>query len=338
MTTRIIGTGSGFPEKIVSNHDLAEVVDTNDEWISSRTGIRERRISAGENTSQLAIKAAREAIADANVDVEEIDLIIVATSTPDNIFPNTASLVQIGIHADNAACYDLSAACSGFLFALNTAHAFIKAGIYKKAIVIGSEVMSKTLDWNDRGTCVLFGDGAGAVVVAADEQGIEEMIMCNDGSKADALVCEGRKVENFLIDREDSSYDDDNDDNDDNDNDDASFGYVKMDGQEVFKFAVKKVPECITQVLEKNKTPIEDVRYFVLHQANIRIIQSVAKRLNVEISKFPVNLEKYGNTSAASIPILLDEMNRNNMIARGDKIVLSGFGAGLSWGATVLTW
>lgn len=325
MTTRIIGTGTCFPEKIVSNNDLSEVVETNDEWISSRTGIKERRISEGEDTSKLAGGAALEAIANANVKAEEIDLIIVATSSPDNVFPNTASLVQAEINAVNAACYDLSAACSGFLFALNTAHAFIKAGIYKKAIVIGAEVMSKTLDWSDRGTCVLFGDGAGAVVVAADETGIEEILMCNDGSKADALFCEERGVNNFLTKKH-------------NKIEDPSFGYVKMDGQEVFKFAVKKVPECITKVLEKNNTAIDDIKYFVLHQANIRIIQSVAKRLNVDIEKIPANLDKYGNTSAASIPILLDEMNRNGMLEKGDKIVLSGFGAGLSWGATVLTW
>jgi len=326
MTTRIIGTGSFFPQMIVSNDDLSKVVDTNDEWISSRTGIKERRISEGQDTSELAIEAAKEALISAKTDVKEIELIIVATSSADNVFPNTASLVQVGIEADNAVCYDISAACSGFIFALNTAHAFIKAGIYKKALVIGSEVMSKTIDWKDRGTCVLFGDGAGAVVVAADEIGIEEMVMYSDGSKGNVLLCEDRKVTNFLT----AAVE--------NEEIDLSHGFVKMDGQEVFRFAVKQVPKCINDVIEKSKTNIEEIKYFVLHQANIRIIQSVAKRLNVDIEKFPSNLDLYGNTSAASIPILLDEMNKSGKLTPGDKIVISGFGAGLSWGATLLTW
>jgi len=326
MTTRIIGTGSFFPQMIVSNDDLSKVVDTNDEWIRSRTGIKERRISEGQDTSELAIEAAKEAIISAKIEVKEIELIIVATSSPDNIFPNTASLVQFGIGAENAVCYDLSAACTGFLFALNTAHAFIKSGIYKKALVIGSEVMSKTIDWKDRGTCVLFGDGAGAVVVAADECGIDELVMYSDGTKGNVLLCEDRKVGNFLtvaVENEEIN---------------ASFGFVKMEGQEVFRFAVKQVPQCINDVLKKSNTNIDEVKYFVLHQANIRIIQSVAKRLKVDLEKFPTNLELYGNTSAASIPILLDEMNKNGMLKPGDKIIISGFGAGLSWGATLLTW
>lgn len=326
MTTRIIGTGSYFPNSIVNNDDLSKVVDTNDEWISSRTGIRERRISAGQDTSELAIEAAKAAIVNANIEANEIELIIVATSSADNVFPNTASLVQVGIHAVNAVCYDLSAACSGFLFALNTAHAFIKSGIYKKALIIGSEVMSKTIDWKDRSTCVLFGDGAGAVVVASDETGIEEITMYSDGTKGNVLLCEERKVGNFLTQTVQKEIID------------ASYGFIKMEGQEVFRFAVKQVPQCISEVLEKSKTNIDDIKYFVLHQANIRIIQSVAKRLNVEIEKFPTNLELYGNTSAASIPILLDEMNQEGMLKCGDKIVISGFGAGLSWGATLLTW
>ena len=326
MTTRIIGTGSFFPQMIVSNDDLSKVVDTNDEWIRSRTGIKERRISEGQDTSELAIEAAKEAIASANIEVGEIELIIVATSSSDNVFPNTASMVQCGIKADNAVCYDISAACSGFLFALNTAHAFIKSGIYKKALIIGSEVMSKTIDWKDRGTCVLFGDGAGAVVVASDEIGIEDLVMYSDGAKGNVLLCEDRKVGNFLT----AALI--------NEEIDSSYGFIKMDGQEVFRFAVKQVPQCISEVLAKSKTDINEVKYFVLHQANIRIIQSVAKRLNVDIEKFPSNLEQYGNTSAASIPILLDEMNKNGMLKSGDKIIISGFGAGLSWGATLLTW
>lgn len=326
MTTRIIGTGSCFPQKIVSNEDLSKVVETNDEWISSRTGIKERRISSGEDTSDLAIGAAKAAIENAGINAKEIELIIVATSSADNVFPNVSSMVQAAVGAEHASGYDMSAACSGFLFALNTAHAFIQAGIYQKALVIGADVMSKTIDWSDRGTCVLFGDGAGAVVVQADETGIGELVMFSDGTKGNVLLCEERKVDNFLTEKGEPEMQD------------PSYGYLKMDGQEVFKFAVKKVPECISEVLKKSNTNIDDIKYFVLHQANIRIIQAVAKRLKADIEKFPVNLEHYGNTSAATIPVILDEMNREGKLTRGDQIVLSGFGAGLSWGATILTW
>ncbi|HJB08193.1 MAG TPA: ketoacyl-ACP synthase III [Candidatus Enterocloster faecavium] len=320
LTSRIVGTGSYVPEQIVTNDDLAKIVDTNDEWIRTRTGIRQRRLVTEEGTSQMAAKAAKRALEQSGVKPEEIELIILGTSSQDYCFPSGACEVQAMIGAVNAVCYDLSAACTGFVYALNTAHAFIKAGIYRTALIIGSDVLSKLIDWSDRGTCVLFGDGAGAAVVKADETGILGMRMYSDGTKGDVLICGARTNGNFLLGKK------------------PELGYMTMNGQEVFKFAVKKVPEVIRQVLEDTGTPMEEIRYFVLHQANYRIIESVAKRLKVDMEKFPANMEYYGNTSGASIPILLDEMNRAGKLNPGDKIILSGFGGGLTWGATLIQW
>lgn len=320
ITSRIVGTGSYVPEQIVTNDDLAKIVETNDEWIRTRTGIRQRRIATSEGTSDLAAKAAERAIEQAGIKPEEIDLIILATSSQDYCFPSGACEVQGRVGAVNAVCYDLSAACTGFVFALNTAQAFIQSGVYRTALVVGSEVLSKLIDWKDRSTCVLFGDGAGAVVVRADETGILGFQMHSDGTKGNVLTCGARSNGNFLM------------------NQKPELSYMTMDGQEVFKFAVKKVPEVISQLLEKTGTPIEEIRYLVLHQANYRIIESVAKRLKVGMEKFPANMEYYGNTSGASIPLLLDEMNRAGKLNPGDKIILSGFGGGLTWGATLIQW
>ena len=320
ITSRIVGTGSYVPEQIVTNDDLAKIVETNDEWIRTRTGIRQRRIATSEGTSDLAAKAAERAIEQAGIKPEEIDLIILATSSQDYCFPSGACEVQGRVGAVNAVCYDLSAACTGFVFALNTAQAFIQSGVYRTALVVGSEVLNKLIDWKDRGTCVLFGDGAGAVVLRADETGILGFQMHSDGTKGNVLTCGARSNGNFLM------------------NQKPELSYMTMDGQEVFKFAVKKVPEVISQLLEKTGTPIEEIRYFVLHQANYRIIESVAKRLKVGMEKFPANMEYYGNTSGASIPLLLDEMNRAGKLNPGDKIILSGFGGGLTWGATLIQW
>ncbi len=304
----------------MTNNDLAQIVETNDEWIRSRTGIGERRIATTESTSYMAANAAMRALEQSGVKPEEIDLILLGTSSPDYCFPNGACEVQGMIGAVNAACYDISAACTGFVYALNTAHAFISSGIYKTALVIGSDVLSKLIDWTDRGTCVLFGDGAGAVVVKADETGILGINMHSDGTKGNVLTCGSRTNGNFLLGKK------------------PELGYMTMDGQEVFKFAVRKVPECIKQVLDDAGVAAEEVRYFVIHQANYRIIESIAKRLKVSVDCFPVNMEHYGNTSGASVPLLLDEINRKGMLKSGDKIVFSGFGAGLTWGATLLEW
>ena len=320
MTTRIVGTGSYVPEQIVTNGDLAKIVETSDEWIRSRTGIGARRIATADSTSHMAACAAQEALKQSGVKPEEIDLILLGTSSPDYCFPNGACEVQGMIGAVNAACYDISAACTGFVFALNTAHAFISSGLSKTALVIGSDVLSKLTDWTDRNTCVLFGDGAGAVVVKADSTGILGMNMHSDGTKGGVLTCGSRTNGNFLMGKK------------------PELGYMTMDGQEVFKFAVKKVPECIRQVLDDSGVAAEQVKYFVIHQANYRIIESIAKRLKVSVDRFPVNMEHYGNTSGASVPLLLDEINRKGMLEAGDKIVFSGFGAGLTWGDTLLEW
>ncbi len=318
MAARIIGTGCGLPKHIVTNDYLSTVVDTSDEWIKERTGIKERRISTGETTSDLASKAAKQALESAGMSGEQIDLILVATFTADSHMPSTACMVQQEIKAVNAVCFDISAACTGFVYALSCAYAYIQAGMYKNALVIGAETISKTVDWNDRGTCVLFGDGAGAVIVQAAESGKMTFVQGSDGSKGDVLTYKGKGLNNLLTKSEDNN------------------SYIYMDGQEVFKFAVKKVPECMEQLFDKTNTDIGEIKYFCLHQANKRIIHSVAKRLKQPEEKFPINLDKYGNTSAASIPILLDELYRDNRIQEGDKIVISGFGGGLTWGAALI--
>lgn len=320
MTARIIGTGSAVPEQIVTNEDLSKIVETSDEWISSRSGIKERRVAKEETTTSLAILAGKRALENAGVTAEEIEVIIVATCTPDYFFPNTACQVQEAISAKHAVAFDLSAACSGFLFALSTAQAYIKGGIYQKALIVGAETMSKMIDWSDRSTCVLFGDGAGAAVVSAEETGVLELVQKSNGAGKGVLSCKARETRNLLNHESETKE------------------YLYMEGQPVFKFAVKTVPECVEEVLKKAEVKKEEIRYYILHQANSRIIQSVAKRLKEPEEKFPMNLSLYGNTSAASIPILLDEMNRNGMLNRGDKLVLSGFGAELTWGAVLLEW
>lgn len=320
MTTKIMATGSCVPDQVVTNDRLAQVVETNDEWIRSRTGIRERRIAVDMGTSAMAIEAARRALESSGIRPEELDIIILATSSPDRHFPCGACEVQGALGAVNAAAYDISAACSGFLFALNTVHAFFRAGIYRTGLVIGADTMSRLTDWSDRSTCVLFGDGAGAAVVRAQESGILHTVMGSDGSRGSVLDCICRTTGNFLTGTA------------------PQMGYLTMDGQEVFKFAVKKVPACIGQLLDEAEVSQESVKYFILHQANYRIVESVAKRMKEPIEKFPMNLDRYGNTSGASVPILLDELNRAGKLQRGDRLVLAGFGAGLTWGGVLLEW
>ena len=320
MTARIAGIGAYVPENLITNDDLAKIVDTNDEWIRTRTGIRERRISSGEGTRHLAAKAAERALAAAGVAPEELDIIILGTSSPDRNYPSDACSVQAAIGAVNAVAFDISAACAGFIFAMNIVEGFFKAGIYKTALIIGAETLSKVTDWSDRGTCVLFGDGAGAAVVTAAESGIIGLNMHSNGAKGGVLTCGSRSTGNFLLGKK------------------PELGYMTMEGQEVFKFAVKQVPECIKEVLEQTGNTAEDIDKFIIHQANYRIIESIAKRLKVDLEKFPVNMEHYGNTSGASVPILLDELNRAGKLKTGDKLVMAGFGAGLTWGAVLLEW
>lgn len=324
MSIRIVGTGSFLPETVATNDYLASIMDTSDEWISSRTGIKERRLVKEETTAFMSAKAAERALENAGIAAEEIDLIIVGTITGDYITPSTACEVQAAIGAVNAAAFDLNAACSGFLFGVSTAYAYMKSGIYKNAIVIGAETLSKIVDWNDRSTCVLFGDGAGAVVLTLSEDekgaGIIGFDQGTDGSKGMVLAGRSRKNNNPFV------------------KNSTEPEYVHMDGQEVYKFAVTTVPESIHRVLDKTGERVEDIKYFLLHQANIRILQSVSKRLGVSMDKFPISLDHCGNISAASVPILLDEVNRKGMLQKGDRLVMSGFGGGLTWGTCVFEW
>ncbi|MBQ9134854.1 MAG: ketoacyl-ACP synthase III [Lachnospiraceae bacterium] len=320
MTIRIAGTGSAFPKTVVTNDDLAKVMDTSDEWISSRTGIKERRIAKDETTAGMAAEAARAALKDAGMTAQEVDLIIVGTLSADHFTPSCACEIQAELGAVNAVAFDINAACSGFMFSLHTAYAYLQSGLYKNALVLGAETLSKIMDWEDRSTCVLFGDGAGAVVVRREEEGIFVFDQGSDGVKGKVLSCKARLVNNLLVQQ---GHEPD---------------YVHMDGQEVYKFAVSTVPASINKVLEKAGVSADEVAYFVLHQANIRILQSVAKRLKVSEDKFPIILDRSGNVSAATVPLLLDDMNKKGMLKRGDKIVLSGFGGGLTWGTALIEW
>lgn len=306
MCTRIIGTGSYIPKKVITNDDLSLTLDTSDAWISTRTGIHNRHIAEGMTSSDMAYMAARRAVDDSGLNPADIDVIIVATSSPDYAFPSTAALVQAKLEAVNAACFDISAACTGFIYAYSIAQGYIAGGMYKNILIIGTEVMSEHVDWKDRSVCVLFGDGAGAAMLTADKDNLSIVMIHSDGSRGNVLTC-GK------------------------DN-------IFMDGQEVFKFAVKTVPMSIQDILNKEHIRADDVGMYILHQANQRIIQAVSKRLGISMEKFPMNMQEYGNTSAASIPILLDELNRNNRLVRDELIVMSGFGAGLSWGSIVLNW
>ena len=320
MSIKILGTGSAVPSKVVTNNDLAKIMDTSDEWIRTRTGIRERRIAVTETSNEMAIKAGQRAMEQSGITPEEIDVIIVATISPDQVMPATACEVQKAIGATHAVCFDLSAACSGFIFALHTAAAYLESGFAKNILIVGVETLSKIMNWNDRSTCVLFGDGAGAAVVTASQTNSYTALVGSNGEKGDVLALESRKNQNPYVENKEEPT------------------YMTMDGQEVFKFAVSTVPKAINEVLEKAKVLPEDVDYFILHQANERILQSVAKRLHQPLVKFPMNLDRYGNTSSASVPILLDELNQNKQLKEGDKIVLCGFGGGLTWGAIYLTW
>ena len=320
MIPKITGTGSCSGDRPVSNRDLEQIVETDSEWISTRTGIGNRYLAVRTNITQMAAEAARRACENGHVRPEELDLILLATSTAEHCVPCGACEVQAATGAVNAAAFDINAACSGFLFALQTAAGFIESGIFRTILVIGADELSKLTDWTDRKTCILFGDGAGAVVMTGAGQGRFHGIMGSDGSRGRVLSCMARSGGNFLTGTVPET------------------GYISMDGQEVFRFAVKKVPECVEQLLKEQGVIGEQIRYYILHQANERIIEAVARRLGEPAEKFPMNIQRYGNTSAASIPILLDEMNREGKLDRGDKLVLAGFGGGLTWGAVLMEW
>lgn len=310
MVGKIVGTGSYVPETIWDNHKIAQFVETSDEWIRERTGIGKRHIAEEDTTVTMAVEAAKLAVQNATANGaiksgEDIDAIFVCAVAPELLLPAVACEVQKAIGAVHAFAYDMNAACSGFVFAYNQAVAYMNMGRIKTAMIIGSEHLSRITDWTDRGSCILFGDGAGAVVVTADE-GQAGMVMHSDGAGGSALVC---------------NYD----------------GKMKMDGQKVFRFAVKAIPDCVEELMEQMQITEKDIDYFVLHQANQRIIEAAAKRLKVSMEKIPMNISEYGNTSSASIPILLDEMNRKGMLEGGKRMVMAGFGAGLSWGAGYIT-
>jgi len=323
-TVSIIGTGSYVPEKVVTNKDLEAIVDTSDEWIYSRTGMRERHIAtAGQATSDLASEAAKAALADACISADEIDLVIVATLSPDMFFPSTACFVQDKIGAKNAFCYDLGAACSGFLFALDTAKNQIVSGAVKTALVIGAEKMSAFIDWEDRGTCILFGDGAGAAVLRAggEGRGVMSAVMGSDGSLAELLQTPGGGSRNPMT----------------HEMLDQKLQYLRMEGRDVFKHAVTRMTEAVVLALEKNEVGVDEVKCFIPHQANIRIIDAIAKRLKIA-DRVYTNVEKYANTSSAALAIALDEAAKDGTIQKGDLVALTVFGGGFTWGANVLEW
>ena len=322
----IQGTGSYAPDKVVSNDDMAKIVDTSDEWIRTRTGIGERRFAEhDETTSDMACKAAEQAIQAAGIERSEIDLIVVATMTPDMPFPSTACLVQSKLGLPNITAFDTQAACSGFVYGLNIVSGMLLSGRFKKALLIGAEKMSGILDFNDRGTCVLFGDGAGAALLTVEDSpdvGILGCICGADGSNPDLLYQPGG---GSAIPPSHESID-------------TQQHFLKMNGKEIFKLAVRVMGAASTDILEQHGYNSDDIQLVIPHQANMRIIESLKKRLKIPEEKFHNNLERFGNTSAASIPIALDEAYRQGRIASGDLVLLVAFGAGLTWGSTLIKW
>ena len=324
-TVSIIGTGSYVPKKILTNDDLSRMVDTNDEWITTRTGIKERRVAAkDEYTSDMAAEAALAAIRQAGISAKEIDLILVATATPDMIFPATACLVQTKIGATRAACLDVSAACAGFLFAIEIAQQFITSHTYETALVIGAEKLTSITNWTDRNTCVLFGDGAGAAVLQhrGGAHGIISTHMGSDGQFADILFMPGGGCRTPIT----------------RENADKNLQTIHMSGKDVYKQAITAMLAASQNVLDQAGLTIDDIACVIPHQANIRIIEAIADRLKIPLDRFFVNLDRYGNSSAAAVAIALDEANRTGRIKTGDYVLLVVFGGGLTWASTIIEW
>lgn len=325
----ITGVGVSLPERILTNAELEKIVDTSDEWIRRRVGIRERRIAdPGTFTSDLAYEAGKNALAEAGVRAEDVDLIIVATATPDAYFPATACIVQERLGACNAAAFDLSAGCTGFVYAFAVGSQFVKSGLYNTVLVIGAETLSKVIDWEDRNTCVLFGDGAGAVVLQEVEEGygILSIELGSDGSGGELLKLPARGSGLYTGKTFDEKFVPE------------KLPYLSMNGSEVFKFAVRIIGATAARAVKAAGFTADEVNCFIPHQANIRIIESAAKRLGVEMDRVFVNVQKYGNTSAASIPVALYEALHEGRVKKGDNIVIVGFGAGLTWGSAVIRW
>jgi 3-oxoacyl-[acyl-carrier-protein] synthase-3 len=322
---RITGTGSYVPEKILTNFDLEKIIDTTDEWIRTRTGIRERHVAAdGENTSDLATRAAERALEMAGVDAREIDQIVVGTITGDYPWPATACIVQANLGAVNAGAFDVSAACSGFLYALSCAVDRIEAGRSKKALVIGAETMTRIMNWEDRNTCMLFGDAAGAVVLEAREgdQGILSTHLRSDGTQLELLYQPGFGTK--LLPNAESLKNKDH--------------TLKMQGNEVFKVAVRSMAEIAQTALKENNMSVKDIDLFIPHQANIRILNAASKRIGLKDKQVYINVDRYGNTSGATIPLAMDEANRAGLIKAGDILLLDAFGGGFTWAAALLRW
>ncbi|MFL2132273.1 beta-ketoacyl-ACP synthase III [Desemzia sp. FAM 24101] len=323
MGTKIVGTGSYVPERIISNEQLETFLETSDEWITSRTGIKERHISETENTSDLCAKAAQHILSNAGVQAEEVDFIVVATMTPDYLSPSTASLVQDKIGAHSIMSFDVNAACSGFVYALSIADKLMQSGSYRYGLVLGGEVMSKIIDWNDRSTAVLFGDGAGGVLLkhTPGESFVLGEDIHADGSRGNALTAGTLSLsEKWSSQKAEHQYS------------------LQMEGRSIFDFAIRSVPQSIQKLLSDTNTPFEDVECIVAHQANERILKAIAKKLKISPELFAVNISKYGNTSAASIPLLLHELVAEDKLSLGSnkKIVLTGFGGGLTWGSMLI--
>lgn len=319
----VLGCGSYLPEQVVTNAQLAARIDTSDEWIVQRTGIRERHIAAeGEFTSHLALKAAQAALADAGVDAQSIELIVLATSTPDNTFPATAVAVQHGLGINHGAAFDLQAVCSGFVFGLATADNFLRSGAFKRALVIGAETFSRILDWNDRGTCVLFGDGAGAVVLDALEQ--PGSAATDRGVVTTHLRSDGRHKAKLFVDGGPSST--------------QTVGHLRMEGREVFKHAVGMITDVIVDAFEATGLNADSIDWFVPHQANKRIIDASAHKLHIAPEKVVLTVDRHGNTSAASIPLALSAARKDGRIKRGDMVLLEAMGGGFTWGSALVRW
>ena len=315
--SRIVGTGSHLPARVMTNEDFARRLDTSDAWIRERTGIRCRHIAEESQTSSdLALEAARHALRAADVAAGDLDLIIVATSTPDYVFPSTACLLQAKLGVKGAAAFDVQAVCSGFVYGLATADSFLRSGDAKKALVVGAEVFSRILDWNDRGTCVLFGDGAGAVVLAtAEKPGIHASVLRADGSHAGMLSVPGNVSRGGI----------------------AGSPFLQMDGQAVFKFAVRVLEESARETAAKAGMALAEVDWLIPHQANVRILEAVARKLGLPREKLVVTVDHHGNTSAASVPLALDEYVRAGRIRSGQRLMLQGVGGGFTWGSSLLT-
>lgn len=325
INTRITGTGAYAPKKVITNHDLEKLVDTSDEWILERTGIKERRIAEkDQTTSDLAYEASRKALKAAGLGANELDLILVATMTPDMVLPSTACVLQEKLGAKKAAAFDISAACSGFIYGLSVADAFIKAGVHRNILLVGAEILSRFIDWEDRGTCILFGDGAGAVVLQrhTGKKGLLSIHLHSDGSLGNLLHVPAGGASHP------ASHDTIN----------KRMHFLRMKGNEIFKVAVRALESVVQETLEHNRIKPEEIDFLIPHQANLRIIQAMAQRLRMPMEKVVLTLPKYGNTSAASIPMALDEAVRDGRIKENHLLLFEAFGGGLTWASALARW